>query len=380
MQDKKPESISSKNEEVIVPTMDDVKKAIKEAIEEHIKTREHPYATLEDKGFVTLSNEVESDSEITVATSRAVKRVYDLANKANINDNNYVPSSRKVNGKALSSDISLNAPDVGAYSTGETDKRVNDAKALANAAQTAANNANDNANGRVPSSRTVNGKLLSGDITLNAADVGAYSRSETDKHVNDAKALANAAQTAANNANNNANARLSKDQNGADIPNKVELKNLGLAVQSSGESSLPVGVPIPWPTTTPPTGWLICNGGWFDKTKYPKLALAYPSGWLPDLRGEFIRGVDAGRGADYGRRILSSQLDCVQDHAHLSGIESTFNFSVPPNGSHRNVPGRFEEYGGNSSSGPINQYWNNIRTGPETRPRNVAFLYIVKAA
>nr|WP_319931716.1 phage tail protein [Xenorhabdus sp. 12] len=144
--------------------------------------------------------------------------------------------------------------------------------------------------------------------------------------------------------------------------------------------SVPVGVPLPWPQDKPPTGYLICNGERFDKARYPKLALAYPSGILPDLRGEFIRGLDVGRNVDSGRKVLSSQLDCIQDHAHLAGVESTFGFSVPQNGSHRNVPGGFKSNGGNTSTGPTNSNWNNIKIGTETRPRNIAFLYIVKAA
>ncbi|MCM7639761.1 phage tail protein, partial [Enterobacter roggenkampii] len=55
-------------------------------------------------------------------------------------------------------------------------------------------------------------------------------------------------------------------------------------------SALPVGVPIPWPSATPPTGWLKCNGAAFTTSQYPKLAQAYPALILPDLRGEFIRG------------------------------------------------------------------------------------------
>ncbi|EEC8016134.1 phage tail protein, partial [Escherichia coli] len=59
-----------------------------------------------------------------------------------------------------------------------------------------------------------------------------------------------------------------------------------LAYLGLGEgSALPVGVPVPWPSATPPTGWLKCNGAAFDKVKYPRLATAYPSGKLPDLRG-----------------------------------------------------------------------------------------------
>ncbi|WP_407079674.1 phage tail protein [Candidatus Williamhamiltonella defendens] len=45
---------------------------------------------------------------------------------------------------------------------------------------------------------------------------------------------------------------------------------------------VPVGVPLPWPTDRPPTGWLLCNGDRFDKIRYPLLASAYPSGQLPD--------------------------------------------------------------------------------------------------
>ncbi|MGY2923771.1 hypothetical protein ACVWYW_000702 [Ewingella americana] len=80
------------------------------------------------------------------------------------------------------------------------------------------------------------------------------------------------------------------------------LVNLGLT-----EHLIPVGVPLPWPTATPPAGWLKCNGVAFDKAKYPQLATAYPSGVLPDLRGEFIRGWDDERGVDIGRALYSAQ-------------------------------------------------------------------------
>ena len=79
------------------------------------------------------------------------------------------------------------------------------------------------------------------------------------------------------------------------------------AVNPHPQYDLPVGIPLPWPIATPPAGWLKCNGAAFDKAKYPKLALAYPSGLLPDLRGEFIRGWDDGRGVDAGRAIYGAQ-------------------------------------------------------------------------
>ncbi|MCS1285510.1 tail fiber protein, partial [Escherichia coli] len=92
------------------------------------------------------------------------------------------------------------------------------------------------------------------------------------------------------------------------------LENLGL-----GEgSALPVGVPVPWPSATPPTGWLKCNGAAFSAEEYPELAKAYPTNKLPDLRGEFIRGWDDGRGVDAGRALLSLQDDSFEAHRHES--------------------------------------------------------------
>lgn len=78
----------------------------------------------------------------------------------------------------------------------------------------------------------------------------------------------------------------------------------------------PVGVPLPYPSATPPAGWLKCNGAAFDKAQYPGLAAVFPTGNLPDLRGEFIRGWDDGRGVDSGRALLSSQGHALEDHAH----------------------------------------------------------------
>lgn len=119
----------------------------------------------------------------------------------------------------------------------------------------------------------------------------------------------------------------------------------------AGSDTFPVGSPIPWPSNTLPTGYFFCHGQAFDKARNPKLALVYPSGFLPDLRGVFLRGLDAGRGFDPGRRILSYQKD--QD-----------NFTL-------NQGGRLEGH----HSGMDHYY----RNGNETRPKNVAFNYIVKA-
>ncbi|MEA9389566.1 phage tail protein [Acerihabitans sp. TG2] len=170
--------------------------------------------------------------------------------------------------------------------------------------------------------------------------------------------------------------KLAKEQNGADIPDKaLFLQNIGIS-----HNLIPVGIPLPWPTATPPSGWLKCNGAVFNKTTYPLLAAIYPTGILPDLRGEFIRGFDDARGVDAGRSLLSLQLDVLQQHGHgpirLSGIGSGGgNLAVPDGGSSLSGDG-------NLVGAVSNTAYNGSspRTGAETRPRNVAFNYIVRAA
>ncbi|EPB7608487.1 phage tail protein, partial [Escherichia coli] len=93
-------------------------------------------------------------------------------------------------------------------------------------------------------------------------------------------------------------------------------------------SALPIGVPVPWPSATPPTGWLKCNGAAFSAEEYPELAKAYPTNILPDLRGEFIRGWDDGRGVDSSRTLLSWQKGSyLVQEANISP-DSVVQFSV----------------------------------------------------
>ncbi|EJW0683890.1 tail fiber protein [Escherichia coli] len=151
-------------------------------------------------------------------------------------------------------------------------------------------------------------------------------------------------------------------------------------------SALPVGVPVPWPSATPPTGWLKCNGAAFSAEKYPELAKAYPTNKLPDLRGEFIRGWDDGRGVDSGRGLLSLQSSQNLSHSHddLGAM----------GGSAVGVPGitsvyAKKYYGSNEGyqtrpaggwSGSASGLTSLESGGNESRPRNVAFNYIVRAA
>ncbi|EJN6471922.1 tail fiber protein [Escherichia coli] len=144
---------------------------------------------------------------------------------------------------------------------------------------------------------------------------------------------------------------------------KTALENLGL-----GEgSALPVGVPVPWPSVTPPTGWLKCNGAAFSAEEYPELAKVYPTNKLPDLRGEFIRGWDDGRGIDSGRTLLSAQDGSIEAHGHdYNGAIYTSSgpsWANTTDAGHRAYSGFTSSYGGS-----------------ETRPRNIAFNFIVRAA
>lgn len=168
-----------------------------------------------------------------------------------------------------------------------------------------------------------------------------------------------------------------------------------LAYLGLGEgSALPVGVPVPWPSATPPTGWLKCNGAAFSAEEYPELAKAYPTNKLPDLRGEFIRGWDDERGVDSGRTLLSSQGDAIRNITGGFGqlrVNSEINAIVDV----QSVSGAF--YGGTSVRNNINvsmTYANDrkirqdvhfsaanvVPTANENRPRNIAFNYIVRAA
>ncbi len=80
----------------------------------------------------------------------------------------------------------------------------------------------------------------------------------------------------------------------------------------------PVGAPIPWPSDTVPSGYALMQGQTFDKSAYPKLATAYPSGVIPDLRGWTIKGKPAS-----GRAVLSQEQDGIKSHTHSASASNT---------------------------------------------------------
>ncbi len=177
--------------------------------------------------------------------------------------------------------------------------------------------------------------------------------------------------------------KMDKSANGSDIENvSVFLQNLGL-----GEgSALPVGVPVPWPSAVPPAGWMKCNGSTFNLASYPALAAVFPSGVLPDLRGEFIRGWDDGRGVDTGRGILSAQGDAIRNIVgSISGLavletgtaKGAIKITASSNTSRwegvTSGRGLIRDLDFDSSGTP------DVNVAKEVRPRNIAFNYIVRA-
>lgn len=110
---------------------------------------------------------------------------------------------------------------------------------------------------------------------------------------------------------------LNKDKNLSDVANKNEaIANLGLE-----ERLYPVGSPIPWPSDVIPNGYTLMQGQLFDKVQYPKLALAYPLGIIPDMRGQTIKGTPD------SRVVLSYEEDGNKAHAHTATI-AEFNYGT----------------------------------------------------
>ncbi|BCS64581.1 hypothetical protein [Escherichia coli] len=161
---------------------------------------------------------------------------------------------------------------------------------------------------------------------------------------------------------------------------QTALENLGL-----GEGAPAIGVPFFWPSAAMPNtvidSWssmvfLKFNGATFSASNYPKLALVFPALTLPEARGEFIRIWDDGRGVDSGRALLSAQSDDFKTHEHkilgLNGSGSNVVFGTVSNASPLYTSGVSQPAG---SALPAFQNPG----GTETRPRNIAFNFLVRA-
>ncbi|HHV1847434.1 TPA: phage tail protein, partial [Escherichia coli] len=334
-------------------------------------------ATTAQKGIVQLSSATNSTSEMLAATPKSVKAAYDLAN-----------------GKYTAQDATTAQKGIVQLSSA-----TNSASETLAATPKAVKAANDNANGRVPSARKVNGKALSADITLTPKDIGTlnsttmsfsggagwfklatvtmpqassvvsitliggagfnvgspqqagiselvlragngnpkgitgalWQRTSTgftnfawvntsgdtyDIYV----AIGNYATGVNIQWDYTSNASVTIHTSPAYSANKPEGLTDGTvySLYTPSEQFYPPGAPIPWPSDTVPSGYALMQGQTFDKSAYPKLAAAYPSGVIPDMRGWTIKGKPAS-----GRAVLSQEQDGIKSHIHSASASST---------------------------------------------------------
>ena len=323
----------------ILPTTD----YIDEKIAEHARSRNHPDATLTEKGFTQLSSATNSTSETLAATPKAVKAAYDLAA-----------------GKAPASHTHPWNQITGVPSASLTAKGT--------VQLSSATNSNSETLAATP-------KAVKAAYDL-ANSKAAAAHTHRWAQITDAPVFSSVARV---------------------IMGKQSIKDI-LDYLGLGEgSTLPVGVPVPWPSSRPPEGWLQCNGAAFTRTKYPKLAVAYPDLRLPDLRGEFIRGWDDLRMIDRGRLLLSTQeatyiCTAIQAYHGVAGgadIQAGISFASHDNDIINITPDQPRTGNGILYGRKPVDRWAIARAGKlvsnekdrwiAIRPRNIAFNYIVRA-
>ncbi|ENH2686928.1 prophage tail fiber N-terminal domain-containing protein, partial [Escherichia coli] len=190
---------------------------------------------------------------------------------------------------------------------------------------------------KLQTARKISGVPFDGstDITLTAAHVAAFARRATDTYADaDGGVPWNAESGAYNVTRSGDSYILVNFYTGVGscrtLQMKAHYRNGGLFYRSSRDGygfeedwaevytsknlppeSYPVGAPIPWPSDTVPSGYALMQGQTFDKSAYPKLAAAYPSGVIPDMRGWTIKGKPAS-----GRAVLSQEQDGIKSHTH----------------------------------------------------------------
>ncbi|MGZ2757004.1 phage tail protein [Escherichia coli] len=197
---------------------------------------------------------------------------------------------------------------------------------------------------KLQTARKISGVPFDGstDITLTAAHVAAFARRATDTYADaDGGVPWNAESGAYNVTRSGDTYILVNFYTGVGscrtLQMKAHYRNGGLFYRSSRDGygfeegwaevytsknlppeSYPVGAPIPWPSDTVPSGYALMQGQTFDKSAYPKLAAAYPSGVIPDMRGWMIKGKPAS-----GRAVLSQEQDGIKSHTHSASASST---------------------------------------------------------
>ncbi|ASD98510.1 phage tail protein [Salmonella enterica] len=410
------------------------------SLEEHEKSRNHPDATLTDKGFTKLYSGVASIDETMAATPKAVKIAMDnasarLAKERNLADLTNIPLARQ--SLQLGNSATLNVGTTqGTVATGD-DSRITGAmqkdqngadipnKPLfvqnigalpANGTAVAANKLASR--GALPAltgtTRGSDNGLIMGEVYNNGYPTQ-YGNILRLTGTGDGEILIG--WSGVNGAPAPAYIRSHRDTADAEWSEWAML----YTTLNPPPDSHPVGAAIAWPSDATPAGYALMQGQTFDKSAYPLLAIAYPSGVIPDMRGWTIKGKPAS-----GRAVLSQEMDGNKSHSHGAraldtdlGTKGTSSFDYgnktsDTTGGHNHSAGGL--YGGDSIGGKTrvqhdgnNQLtsWNGdhahitwigphdhtVYIGPhghavtvdadgnaETTVRNIAFNYIVRLA
>lgn len=258
--------------------------------------------TTQQRGLVQLNSAVNSTSETQAATPAAVKIAMDNANARLAKDRN----------GADIPNVALFLQNLGLTETIKL------------------------AAGAVPSTRKVNGHALNGDVSVTAQDIFGDQCVE----IGPGQDLDNYQSPGLyfQPANANTSSALHYPENNAG--SLMVLRSAGITqvyrVYSCSRSysrskystqpwttwtpddAFPVGAPIPWPSDTVPPAHALMQGQPFDKSAYPLLAIAYPSGVIPDMRGQTIKGKPTS-----GRAILSQEQDGIKSHNHSASAANT---------------------------------------------------------
>ncbi|ENC2511289.1 prophage tail fiber N-terminal domain-containing protein [Escherichia coli] len=290
-------------------------------------------ASTTKKGIVQLSSATNSTSETLAATPKAVKA-------ANDNANDRVPSDRKVNGKALSEDITLTPKDIGTLNSTTMSfsggagwfklATVTMPQASSVVSITLIGGAGFNVGS--PQQAGISELVLRAGNGNPKGITGALWQRTSTGFTNFAwvntsgdtydiyVAIGNYATGVNIQWDYTSNASVTIHTSPAYSANKPEGLTDGTvySLYTPSEQFYPPGAPIPWPSDTVPSGYALMQGQTFDKSAYPKLAATYPSGVIPDMRGWTIKGKPAS-----GRAVLSQEQDGIKSHAHSASASST---------------------------------------------------------
>lgn len=155
---------------------------------------------------------------------------------------------------------------------------------------------------------------------------------------------------------------------------------------TNAASGIKAGTIAHFAASTAPDGWLKANGAAISRTLYAALFGAIGTTYgvgdgattfnVPDLRGEFVRGLDDGRGVDTGRAIGTAQTDVTKDHSHWrnSDLHNEYYLDTQVAGTNTIGGGSYAETIRNRTGG----MYSGTNSGTETRPRNVAMLACIK--